>query len=94
MGNSSKRATAILWLTDKKRKGKGIVQDLAREHAMGNAKVPLFKVREAQQFLEAVELLLLICRDCPVELTELHEIVKQMRAVERQPQLFAPKNPM
>lgn len=94
MANESKRAIAILWLTSKKSKGKAIVQDLARQHATGNPQVPLYKVREAQKFLEAVELLLLICRECPIELTELLELVKQLRAAERQPQLFAPKNPM
>jgi hypothetical protein len=86
----SKRATAIHWLSVKKNKGKARLIELAKQDAKGAEN--LRKIRETRHYLDAVELLLEICINCPLELSELLEVVKQMRVAERQTEMF--KNPV
>jgi hypothetical protein len=91
MNKHSKRATAIHWLSEKKRKGNAKLTQLCKEDAMGRKdNTPL--INTTRRYLDAVELLLEICINSPLELTELLEVVKQMKRAERQTTMF--KNPV
>lgn len=69
-----------------KAKGKTRQKRLAEQFQAGTASA--YTLRQAQQFQEAIDLLLTICTDCPMELDELHEMLKGIKPKTKTKNLF------
>lgn len=72
----SEKATAILWLSEMKEKGKKRLLQLAQEHAQG--RLSYYEMTKARQKHEAIVALLRLLSNCPVEISELEEISKSI----------------
>lgn len=90
MQKDSKKAVAILWLHNMKAKGKTRQKALAEQYAAGT--VSEHTLRQARKFQAAIDMLLAICTDCPMELDELHEMLKGIKPQPRAQNLFRKKN--
>jgi hypothetical protein len=89
----SEKATAILWLSDMKEQGKKRLLKLAQEHAQG--KLSYYEMTKARQKYEAIVTLLRLISNCPVELSELEEIIKGIEPGVKQARMqLNPKNPL
>lgn len=86
----SKKAVAILWLHNMKAKGRTRQRQLAKQYQAGTCSE--HTLRQAKKFQEVIEQLLAICTDCPMELDELHEMLKGIKPQPRTPNLFRKKN--
>jgi len=93
MSKQSKKAVSILWLHNMKAKGRTRCADLAEQYQRGE--IPIHTLNQARQFQASISLLLQIVTDCPMELEELHEMVKTIKPRRQQGNIFrTPKNPM
>lgn len=85
------KVTAILWLSNMKTKGKTRQRVLADKFQKGEAQ--RHHLTDAAKMQAAIEKLLHILQDCPMELDELHEMLKGIKVESRQFRI-TPKNPL